>query len=398
MRDPIKPTYYSTSGGLGGTFNTAGERSSKERSNATTQGRKTFQPSSTVQSGGGVRSGDSYTEKMGGLGVQGSGTHGYEANKSYSSMNEGEKSGTYGAMGGNQQQIKSDPAFYDKSFIPSGETDWATSRKLSGDDKSFFDKVKDDVVKDDVVKGNVGKGYMNITVSSSGEPEVKIADKVVEASKLAQPGIPTMVHEKSGTMVQEKSGTVEDWIDIPEKELSVTVSATEYLRNAHKTVESLFDKWKSATDDTTKGQIFNKVKAELCTQTEIEEQIFYPTVRHAISDDAADNSIGVHAQMIDLLVELKKLPPSSSRYNDARDELIAMVNAHYKKEENSFFPALERKIDATDLKKLGWMMAKAKTVAPTEPHPRLPTSPPGNWIAGPLSGLFDKLKHVVSKK
>jgi hypothetical protein len=44
------------------------------------------------------------------------------------------------------------------------------------------------------------------------------------------------------------------------------------------------------------------------------------------------------------------------------------------------------------LAEIGEMMEKAKLLSPTRPHPRSPDTPPGNLVAGVVSGVVDKAR------
>jgi hypothetical protein len=47
------------------------------------------------------------------------------------------------------------------------------------------------------------------------------------------------------------------------------------------------------------------------------------------------------------------------------------------------------------LKTLGVALQKAKKLAPKRPHPRAPDSPPGNLVAGTVSGVLDKGVELI---
>jgi hypothetical protein len=39
---------------------------------------------------------------------------------------------------------------------------------------------------------------------------------------------------------------------------------------------------------------------------------------------------------------------------------------------------------------------RVKDMAPTRPHPAAPDTPPGDLLLGPVTGLFDRLRDVVT--
>jgi hypothetical protein len=47
------------------------------------------------------------------------------------------------------------------------------------------------------------------------------------------------------------------------------------------------------------------------------------------------------------------------------------------------------------LNDIGEDLARAKKIAPTSPHPRSPSTPPGNLVAAPLAKAADSLREKI---
>lgn len=50
-----------------------------------------------------------------------------------------------------------------------------------------------------------------------------------------------------------------------------------------------------------------------------------------------------------------------------------------------------------DAERIGELIAKGKSVAPTHPHPDAPDTPPAVAIAGPPAGLLDRVREGITR-
>jgi hypothetical protein len=63
----------------------------------------------------------------------------------------------------------------------------------------------------------------------------------------------------------------------------------------------------------------------------------------------------------------------------------------------NIFPLLRALEGDEKLLEMGAKYERAKSNAPTHPHPHAPNTPPGNKILGPIAALFDKARDVARK-
>jgi hemerythrin superfamily protein len=178
------------------------------------------------------------------------------------------------------------------------------------------------------------------------------------------------------------------------------MDAITLLRNDHKTVEQLFKRFEKAGDRAfvEKRAIVDRIIEELAVHAAIEEQVFYPVVRATI-DDAEDvtlESLEEHHIVKWTLSELDGMDPSHERFDAKVAVLIESVRHHVEEEENELFPKVRRELGRAALADLGEALADAKQTAPTKPHPRSPDEPPGNIVAGAISGVVDRVSDNVS--
>jgi len=176
------------------------------------------------------------------------------------------------------------------------------------------------------------------------------------------------------------------------------VDAITLLRNDHRTVEDLFKKFEKAGPNAhkTKARLVEKMIHELAVHAAVEEMAFYPAVK-GMNDKLTDTvleSLEEHHVVKWLLSELENMDPSAERFDAKVTVLIENVRHHVKEEERELFPAVRRAMPRKELVELAEIMEKAKKTAPTHAHPRSPDEPPGNVIAGLVSGLIDRARDT----
>jgi len=178
------------------------------------------------------------------------------------------------------------------------------------------------------------------------------------------------------------------------------MDAITLLRNDHKTVEQLFKRFEKAGAGARveKRQIVDRIIEELSVHATIEEQCFYPVARATVpgTEDIALESLEEHHIVKWVLSELDGLDPADERFDAKVTVLIENVRHHVREEETEFFPKVRDELGRKALGDLGEAMEKAKTTAPTHPHPRSPDSPPGNAVVGAIAGVIDRVTDNIS--
>ena len=131
------------------------------------------------------------------------------------------------------------------------------------------------------------------------------------------------------------------------------------LKDDHREVESLFSRFEKARGEAEKGRLGEKICNELDVHARIEEQLFYPAVREAISDDELMNEAEVeHASAKDLIGQIQASSPSDERYDALVKVLAEYVRHHVKEEEREMFPKARR--SGVDLVELGEKLRERK--------------------------------------
>jgi hemerythrin-like domain-containing protein len=189
------------------------------------------------------------------------------------------------------------------------------------------------------------------------------------------------------------------WIVIPKGSLAA-MDAIALLRADHQAVNQLFVKFEAAGARAlkTKRNLVDKVITELAVHAVVEEQVFYPAVRQAAPDLDLEILEGIEEHHIVRwsLSELEGLSPDEENFGAKVSVLIENVRRHVMEEEKVIFPQARKAFTRQELEDLGNRLATAKKVAPTHPHPRSPSTPPSNLVAGAIAGLADKARDAAA--
>jgi hemerythrin superfamily protein len=147
------------------------------------------------------------------------------------------------------------------------------------------------------------------------------------------------------------------------------------------------------------AQLVRRMTVELVKHSVAEEIHLYPLIRQVLPDGdrLADHEIDEHAEVEQLLKDLEGLSPTDTEYHRALDKVITDVTHHADEEEATVFPQLRSACTTEQLHDLGDKIRRTKRIAPTHPHPSAPDTPPGNLLAGPLAGMIDRIRDMLSR-
>jgi hemerythrin-like domain-containing protein len=98
---------------------------------------------------------------------------------------------------------------------------------------------------------------------------------------------------------------------------------------------------------------------ELTVHAQIEEEIFYPAAREAISDDDMLNEAEVeHATAKDLIAQIQEMSGDDEMYDAKVKVLSEYINHHVEEEEGEMFPKAKKA--KMDLEGLGVQLLERK--------------------------------------
>jgi hemerythrin superfamily protein len=142
--------------------------------------------------------------------------------------------------------------------------------------------------------------------------------------------------------------------------------AIELLKEDHETVKKLFKQFKTASnaeDDEKKAGIVEEITEALEAHAAVEEEIFYPAVKKARSENTKDivrEAYEEHTQIKALLAALSEIEPDDESYDAKMKVLQEDVEHHVEEEEGEMFPDARKFIRKDGLQSLGEQMAERK--------------------------------------
>ena len=144
-----------------------------------------------------------------------------------------------------------------------------------------------------------------------------------------------------------------------------------------------------------RGGAFHQVTELLVRHEVAEEMVVYPAVRRLDGGPAlADARIAEQAEAESKLAELERFRADTSEFATSFSQLQDSVLAHARLEERDVFPLFDH-MSPDERRALGQRYVRARSSAPTHPHPSAPDTPPGNVLAGPVAALFDRIRDAA---
>lgn len=135
------------------------------------------------------------------------------------------------------------------------------------------------------------------------------------------------------------------------------------LEADHREVEKMFKEFekKKEKDRDAAIELVGRICTELTVHAQIEEEIFYPTLREWGGDkmtDMLDEAEVEHATAKDLIEQISSMSPDDELYDAKVTVLGEYVKHHVKEEEDEIFPKA-KKADV-DMEELGNLLAERK--------------------------------------
>ena len=131
------------------------------------------------------------------------------------------------------------------------------------------------------------------------------------------------------------------------------LDAVTFLTAQHRDMEDLLGRVEDAEDDAAKKALFTQAADLLTVHIKAEEEIFYPAVHRARTEDDLLESLEEHLSLKRLLADLIEMEPSEKSFEAKFKVLKEQVEHHHKEEEEHLFPAVLRLLDQAQRIALG---------------------------------------------
>jgi hemerythrin-like domain-containing protein len=143
---------------------------------------------------------------------------------------------------------------------------------------------------------------------------------------------------------------------------SMTRDAIGLLTQDHRKAQALFrefDRIKDSSSPEEKFELAKKVCGELLIHMEVEEAIFYATVREKVgNDDLMKHAESEHKEAKRLIRHLGEIDPTHPAFNSKIADLAQKIDQHVDEEERVMFPKVL--VSGLDLTTLGEQLHIAK--------------------------------------
>jgi len=174
------------------------------------------------------------------------------------------------------------------------------------------------------------------------------------------------------------------------------------LTQDHREVEAMFSELEalmqtpSGTDDGRRKDLVDQITIELVRHSVAEEVAVYPKVKEKVSEEEAERAKREHAEAEETMKRLEGLDSNDAAFEEQIRRLMSEIRQHVAEEEGEMFPRMREVLTPEELTDLGKRVEAIKKMAPTRPHPSVPNEPGPRLAAGPVAGLFDRLRDLAS--
>ena len=167
----------------------------------------------------------------------------------------------------------------------------------------------------------------------------------------------------------------------------------------HREVDEMLTKLQGDTLSPEERQdTMEQVIAELIRHAVAEESYLYPAVEDRVpgGKQIADKERADHQEVEELLKQLEGEDPHAPESRPTLMKLVTELHEHIADEENNLFPQLRAVYSEQELRELGDKVRRAKAAAPTRPHPSAPRSAMARKTLGPMVGLVDRTRDLLT--
>jgi hemerythrin superfamily protein len=131
------------------------------------------------------------------------------------------------------------------------------------------------------------------------------------------------------------------------------IDAVKLLVRQHREMEGLLARVLDESSEDRKKSLFADVSDELTVHIKSEEEIFYPAVKAARTEDDLLESLEEHLSLKRLLADLITMHLSSKEFEAKFKVLKEQTEHHHKEEEEDLFPAVCKMLDESQRAALG---------------------------------------------
>jgi hemerythrin-like domain-containing protein len=135
------------------------------------------------------------------------------------------------------------------------------------------------------------------------------------------------------------------------------------LKQDHQKVDGIFQQLEPTTEraEKTRQELFAKLRTELEIHTQIEEQVFYPSIKQvAETREITLEGFEEHHVVKTILREMEGLPVTDEQWTAKLKVLKENVEHHVEEEESEMFQKARNVLSEAEINQLGEQMMEMK--------------------------------------
>ncbi len=148
------------------------------------------------------------------------------------------------------------------------------------------------------------------------------------------------------------------------------IDAVDFLINQHRELEHMLDQIANEKDDEKRKELFAAASDQLIVHIKSEEEIFYPAVNAARTEDDLLESLEEHLSLKRFLADLLDMHPSEQTFEPKFKVLKEQTEHHHKEEEEHLFPKVRQTLTAEERGALGHDMLSLQQQLKNQGEPR----------------------------
>lgn len=153
------------------------------------------------------------------------------------------------------------------------------------------------------------------------------------------------------------------------------IDAIELLKQQHREVEELFEKFEKAGEGKSEMMmdLFARIADNLAAHATIEEKLFYPSVYVGPTADKLQEAVEEHLAAKRVIADLLDMDPSDVQFKAKMMVLKELVEHHVEEEEKDLFKDVKKLMGKEELAIIGEQMeAMFNELIQTEPRMQVP--------------------------
>ncbi|KAJ5574101.1 uncharacterized protein N7459_008528 [Penicillium hispanicum] len=171
------------------------------------------------------------------------------------------------------------------------------------------------------------------------------------------------------------------------------------IKHDHRELESHCHKILTSTDPDEQTRFQNQFTWELARHAIAEELVIYPAIAKHVKggQQLADKNRVEHQEIKEQLKTFQGLASTDPRFVPTLEALREDLGRHIQQEENEDLMQLEEALSQADSEGLTRSLDRTKMFVPSRSHPRAPSKPPFETVAGLLTAPVDMLGDMLRK-